>query len=125
MANSTADDYIDLSSNRTFLPIGAEENHHQIALGCVIALGLVLILTFRVYFQIFDGVKTPYVGYRSVFEPAWLVRLRFSHGARPMINEGYQKVWANPYIKRSRAFSLVFNSSRIPCSRSPETTETS
>lgn len=27
-----------------------------------------------------NGIKAPYVGYRSFFEPAWLVRLRFSKG---------------------------------------------
>lgn len=38
------------------------------------------------------SVKAPYAGYRSIFEPAWLVRLRFSGGALPQINEGYEKV---------------------------------
>lgn len=37
-------------------------------------------------------LKAPYAGYRSIFEPAWLVRLRFSKGARPQINEGYRQV---------------------------------
>lgn len=37
-------------------------------------------------------LRAPYAGYRSIFEPAFLVRLRFSNGARPQINEGYRKV---------------------------------
>lgn len=97
MANATAHDCMDLSSNNTFLPTGAEDNHRRTAWRSAIIFGLVLILTFKVYFKLCDGVKTPYVGYRSVFEPAWLVRLRFSRGARPMINEGYQKVWTTIY----------------------------
>ncbi|KAJ5026498.1 putative cytochrome P450 [Bipolaris maydis] len=36
-------------------------------------------------------LRAPYAGYRSIFEPAFLVRLRFSKGAQPQINEGYRK----------------------------------
>lgn len=39
-----------------------------------------------------DGIKAPSVGYRSVFEPSILVRLRFALGALDQVNEGYIKV---------------------------------
>ena len=39
-----------------------------------------------------DGLKVPSVGYRSILEPSFLVRLRFALGALGQINEGYTKV---------------------------------
>lgn len=60
---------------------------HQIA----IAFGIILVARF-ISQGFRQGVKAPYVGYRSIFEPAFLVRLRFSKGALPQITEGYQKV---------------------------------
>lgn len=39
-----------------------------------------------------DKLKAPFMGYRSALEPRWLVRLRFSRGALPMVQEGYRKV---------------------------------
>ncbi|KAI9926545.1 hypothetical protein ASPWEDRAFT_119143 [Aspergillus wentii DTO 134E9] len=35
--------------------------------------------------------KAPFVGFRSKWEPKWLVGLRFSQGAFAQVNEGYQK----------------------------------
>lgn len=37
-------------------------------------------------------VKAPYVGYRSWFEPTWLVQLRYFASANSIISEGYKKV---------------------------------
>lgn len=37
-------------------------------------------------------IDAPYVGYRSWFEPTFLVRLRFLTNARSIIGDGYQKV---------------------------------
>lgn len=36
--------------------------------------------------------KAPFVGFRSKWEPKWLVGLRFSQGAFAQVNEGYQRV---------------------------------
>ncbi|KPM42339.1 Ent-kaurene oxidase [Neonectria ditissima] len=36
------------------------------------------------------GVKAPFVGYRSFFEPTWLLRLRFVWSGPSIINEGYR-----------------------------------
>jgi hypothetical protein len=41
---------------------------------------------------IFENGGSPFAGFRSKLEPAFLVRLRFSWGARDMIHEGYEKV---------------------------------
>ncbi|RHZ63614.1 cytochrome P450 [Aspergillus thermomutatus] len=35
--------------------------------------------------------KAPFVGFRSPFEPKWLVGLRFSQGALAQVTEGYEK----------------------------------
>ena len=40
-----------------------------------------------------DGVKAPCIGFRSVFEPAWLVRLRYSQQASSWVKDGYAKVF--------------------------------
>ena len=40
----------------------------------------------------FDRVKAPLVGHRSVFEPFFLLRLRFALGALAQVQEGYHKV---------------------------------
>jgi hypothetical protein len=36
--------------------------------------------------------KAPFVGYRSFWEPTFILRLRFVQGARPIVMEGYRKV---------------------------------
>jgi hypothetical protein len=38
------------------------------------------------------GVKAPSVGYRSKFEPGWLVRLRFVRGSNSILRDAYTKV---------------------------------
>lgn len=55
---------------------------------------LVVIVWFfaRNFLPPTDGIKAPSIGYRSVFEPSFLVRLRFALGALDQINEGYTKV---------------------------------
>ena len=67
------------------------QNYHlifgQFALGCFVALTISNLLA-----SIFDKIKAPYVGFRSIVEPVWLVRLRFAKGALPIINDGFQKV---------------------------------
>ena len=42
----------------------------------------------------FDRVNVPAVGYRSIFEPSLLVRIRFALGALSQIDEGYRKVFS-------------------------------
>lgn len=37
-------------------------------------------------------VKVPFAGYRSVFEPTWLLRLRFVWEGGSIISQGYNKV---------------------------------
>ena len=40
----------------------------------------------------FDRVKAPLVGHLSVFEPFFILRLRFALGALAQVQEGYHKV---------------------------------
>lgn len=58
----------------------------------VVLFGAAVVLVRSILALTSRGIKAPYVGYRSIFEPAFLVRLRFSKGALPQINEGYRKV---------------------------------
>ena len=44
----------------------------------------------------FDGVKASSVGHRSIFEPSFLVRLRFALGAFAQITDGYRLVLSSP-----------------------------
>ena len=79
-------------STGAFFPVTGKFYH--LPLRDVILVGLVTIIVVRLIIQKFNGVKAPFAGYRSALEPAFLVRLRFSGGALPMINEGFQKVCA-------------------------------
>ena len=65
----------------------------------VALLSLAIIFIARNFVPAFDNIPARPVGFRSVFEPAFLVRLRFAKGALPQINEGYRKVFtkANRY----------------------------
>ena len=66
----------------------------RLSLSQIILIGFVAVFTIRIFLQTFDkGMKVPFVGFRSAFEPSWLVRLRFSRGALPMVQEGYRKVY--------------------------------
>lgn len=66
----------------------------QFSLSQVILVGLATVLIIKALLQTFNnGMKIPFVGYRSAFEPSWLVRLRFSRAALPIIQEGYRKVF--------------------------------
>ena len=61
--------------------------------------GVLLPLAGAAFFFLFflvsftsPKVDAPVVGYRSVFEPTLLLRLRFLFGARDIIRNGYTKV---------------------------------
>ena len=61
--------------------------------GGIIFFALATFLAAQILSQVFEyKLNAPFVGSRSVFEPRWLVRLRFSKGALPMVQEGYRKV---------------------------------
>lgn len=62
------------------------------SLGQLLLFVLFIILVTRMIIPTFDEVKAPFVGYRSILEPTFLVRLRFSKGALPQIADGYHKV---------------------------------
>ncbi|KAK9775109.1 putative Cytochrome P450 monooxygenase [Seiridium cardinale] len=53
--------------------------------------GLLVLNIFSAIKQHYSGVKAEAVGYRSLFEPGWLVRLRFVRGSTPIIRDGYRK----------------------------------
>ena len=80
--NDLRSSYIDLALN-------------QIQVVPITQFGLLLFSVWfiaRNFLPPTDGMKVPSVGYRSVFEPSFLVRLRFALGALSQINEGYAKV---------------------------------
>ena len=64
-------------------------------------LAVLILGVFTCYFiasilkSLSVGVDAPVVGYRSFFEPTWLVRLRFVLGGRAMIQTGYERVSNN------------------------------
>ena len=59
----------------------------------LICSGLFLLSCLRSVLEgVFSSVKAPVVGHRSVFEPKWLVRLRYVRGSRKILSEGYGKV---------------------------------
>lgn len=57
----------------------------------LLCAGLALIITISVRADQRKAIA-PYSGYRTWFEPTWLVRLRFLRNAQEIISEGYQKV---------------------------------
>jgi hypothetical protein len=70
-----------------------QSSYHVTVLVCSGLLSLLyLINVLRAYLF---SVKAPVVGYKSILEPAWLVRLRFIRGSRSIIKEGYQQVSKN------------------------------
>lgn len=58
------------------------------------ATGFVAVLVYVLHSIIIfsSSVKAPVVGYRHIFEPGWVVGVRFGRQAGPMIREGYSKV---------------------------------
>lgn len=60
----------------------------------------IYLMTFAAIFGLYllqsittqKSFKAPYVGFRSVWEPRFLVGFRFSNGALAHITEGYNKV---------------------------------
>lgn len=66
-------------------------------------------LAFVYLLQTFAASKTfkaPFVGFRSAWEPKFLVGLRFSNGALAHVTEGYNKV-CNPQQKICRPRACV------------------
>jgi hypothetical protein len=59
-------------------------------------LKLLLCFAFAIASLLFlrggRGIKAPYAGYRSWFEPTFLVRARFFANAQSIISSGYKKV---------------------------------
>jgi hypothetical protein len=58
---------------------------------CCSGLFVLLYLKSIVQNALFS-VKAPVIGHRSIFEPEWLVRVRFVRGSREILREGYSKV---------------------------------
>jgi hypothetical protein len=64
-----------------------------------------IIFVIAIFLFLEDGrvIDAPYAGYRSWFEPTFLVRARFFRNAQSVISSGYNKVSKNqrlsPYAK--------------------------
>ncbi|KAK5637323.1 hypothetical protein RRF57_013035 [Xylaria bambusicola] len=80
------------TADPVFLGISKAREYNERTLALVVVGILSLYLT-SVIKPSFSSVKAPFVGYRSWLEPGWLVRLRFIRGSRPIIREGYSKVF--------------------------------
>ncbi len=68
------------------------KRYHEASVVQLFVFALFMLFVTSMVLPVFDGVKAPFVGYRSILEPAFLVRLRFAKGALPQITEGYRKV---------------------------------
>jgi hypothetical protein len=63
------------------------------SLKITLVIGLVLYFSIAYFTQPKLVTNAQYVGYRSMFEPTWLLRLRWSWDARRILKEGYYKVF--------------------------------
>ncbi|KAI9847160.1 MAG: hypothetical protein M1837_003022 [Sclerophora amabilis] len=68
--------------------------------------GLITLYLIQGYLTSRKAFKAPFVGFRSIWEPKWLVGLRFSNGALSQVNEGYRKF-------KDGMFKVVRNDSDI------------
>lgn len=92
----------------------------------IILFGAAVALVRSIFALTGRGIKAPYAGYRSIFEPAFLVRLRFSKGALPQINEGYRKVCLEKQHTFVSGVEMLSNaSSKTHFSKSQEMTKMS
>lgn len=86
--------------NKTETPSDTfSELHSTIAIGLSPALVGLLLGIYSHWYFVVPALKyqntsnqPPIVGYRSLWEPTWLVRLRFIRGSRKIIGEGYERV---------------------------------
>lgn len=73
-----------------------------------ITLGMLFCLYLgRILNSFLFGVKAPFVGYRSFFEPTWLLRLRFVWSGPSIINEGYRLVSKTVYDSVVEQLSIL------------------
>lgn len=71
-------------------PNGYESSRAQVIL--LLVSGLIAYCIISIIRSSFSEIKAPFVGYRSNWEPTWLLRLRFIRGSMPIIGEGYKNV---------------------------------
>jgi hypothetical protein len=64
-----------------------KSNAYFLAFGVLLAIYLV-----QGYVTSTNTFKAPFVGFRSAWEPRFIVGLRFASGALSQVTEGYQKV---------------------------------
>lgn len=81
-----------------------------------LSVGNVLLAVFAVLIGVqvlgsvkgrFLGVNAPVVGHRTIFEPAWLVRLRYMTQSAAMVQEGYDKVGHPVYCSAENTNSNI------------------
>ena len=92
--------------NKTETPSDTfSELHSTIAIGLLPALVGLLLGIYSLWYFVVPALKyqntsnqPPIVGYRSLWEPTWLVRLRFIRGSRKIIGEGYERVSYHNWI---------------------------
>lgn len=77
--------------------LDAGEEQRQTAFLVVVGLLVVYYITGLIKYHLY-GLKAAYVGYRSKWEPTWLLRLRFIRGSVAIIGEGYKNVSRRPCL---------------------------
>ena len=90
------------------------------------SLGIVLavVVTLCHIYHILDSSKRldkPLIGYRSIFEPRWLLGLRFTKGGQALLREGYRKV-CDFSCRTPRSVALTAVSTKMRSSRFNATT---
>lgn len=96
-------------------PILAQLAERDDLVSLVFTLGALLLLLMPV-FTPRTKFGLPIVGYRSIFEPSWLLKLRFIRNSRGILKEGYDKVRADKVACSSRS-SLINTNSSFPVPR--------
>ena len=89
------------SLNRIVSLEGSVNDHGHGTFAALLNVGVLYILVLALASGYFismsqrvwrDKKKAPLVGLRSIFEPVFVLRLRFTTGARAIVHEGYTKV---------------------------------
>ena len=80
-----------MNSLQEYHPALVQATERVDVLPTLLVLGALLLALYPAF-----ASKTKYgipiAGYGNIFEPAWLLRLRFIRGSRSILKQGYEKV---------------------------------
>lgn len=84
-----------LAGEHTVLAYDQWNQHYHYVLP-ILLLSFYYVVNFMR--QNVGSVDAPVIGYRSMFEPGWLLGVRFVRGSAPIIRDGYAKVFTKNYL---------------------------